>query len=338
MPARSSLACRPRARFHILSILALASMLACDPPPEVPLFDLSHAGPNLVGVKTIAFVDTTRNRTLISEIWYPASGGGTPEYQEGLPANTFRDAEPLGGRFPLVLFSHALQSYRLQSYFLCARLASEGFLVVAPDHPGTTEDTYDPANLIPALTLQPQDLSFLLDTLPHEPFVGVRADFGRVAAIGHSLGAYTVLAAAGGHVKNGVVRDPRIGVVVALEAPTFKEPLGALPPTLMTSGTKDTVTPPQNQAANYADAASPKMHLTFVGGSHLAPASNWCSINDTPECNPPYLVSLDQYEAVNRFTLDFLHYALDGDGDARARLVSGPGEYASILQIESQGL
>jgi len=338
MPPRLPLAFLHSRSRRLPALLAVAAAVACAPPPDVPLFDLAHAGPRTVGVRTLSFVDAARNRTLVSEVWYPASGGGTPEYQEGLAANTFRDADPLGGRFPLVLFSHAMQSYRLQSYFLCARLASEGYLVVAPDHPGTTEDTWDPANLQPALTLQPQDLSFLLDVLPADALVGPRADFGRVAAIGHSLGAYTVLAAGAGHAKNGVARDPRIRAVVALEAPLFKEPLAALPPTLMTSATLDSVTPVANQAPNYADASSPKIHLTFLGGSHLAPASNWCSINETAECNPPYLVSLDQYEAVNRFTIDWLRFVLDGDAPAHGRLAAGAGEYATILQVESRGL
>lgn len=335
----SSIVLRPvRLLRRSAPLVMVALALACAPPPDVPLFDLTHAGPQRVGVTTVTYVDAARDRSLVSEIWYPASAGGTPEYQEGLPANTFRDATPLNGRYPLVLFAHAMQSYRVQSYFLCARLASEGYVVVAPDFPGTTQDTWDPANLIPALTLQPQDLSFLLDVLPADALVGPRADFGRVAAIGHSLGAYTVLAAGAGHAKNGAVKDPRVRAVVALEAPAFNEPLGALPPSLMTSGTLDTVTPVANQNANYSSAASPKIRLTFQGGSHLAPASNWCSINDTPECNPPYLVSLDQYEAVNRFTLDFLHFALDGDLTARDRLAAGPGEYAAILQTASQGL
>ncbi len=329
---------RPATCAVVLPLVVLILGAACAPPPPVPLFDLTHAGPHLVGVKTVSYVDSSRGRTLVTEIWYPASGGGTADFEYGLPANTWRDADAVDGVFPLALFSHSWEGFRLQTYFLCARLASEGFVVVAPDHPGSTQDDYDPANMIPALTLNPEDLAFLLDVLPADPFVAPHADFSRVAAIGHSLGAYSVLALGAGHEKNGVPKDPRVDAVVALNAPDFVQSLAALPPVLMLSGTMDTVTPPPNQAANYASAALPKMHLTVTGGSHLAPASNWCSINDTPECNPPYMTDLAQYEALDEFTVEFLRFALDGDVAAHASLDAGPGTFASFLAIEKQGL
>lgn len=318
--------------------LALLSVLACDPASPVPLFDVAHAGPHAVGVDTRTFVDAGRGRELLTEVWYPASGGGTPERPLGLDAHTFRGAAPAAGRFPLVLFSHAMQSLRLQSYFLCARLASEGFVVVAPNHPGTTFFDFAPAHLAPALTDQPLDLAFLLDALPVDPLVGEHADFDRVAAIGHSLGAHAVLALGAGHAKNAVPRDPRVKAVVALDAPLFKEPLAAAPATLMVSGTRDDVTPPPNQDANYRDAGAPKMLARFLGASHLAPASNWCTIANTAECHPPYLTGGDPYEALDELTVDFLRLALDGDPDAPARLADTSRRFAAFLRVHSDGV
>lgn len=320
------------------ALLLTALSIACTPPPDVPLFDTAYAGPHLVGVRTFWYADASRNRTLPTEVWYPASGGGSAEYQIGLPANTWRDAAPLAGPFPVVLFSHSWMGHRLQSHFLCAHLASQGFLVVAPDHPGSTMEDADPANLIPAMTLNPHDLAFLLDTLPGDPFLAPRADFARVAAIGHSLGAYTVLAAGAGNVKNGVSKDPRVRAVVALNAPSFNQPLAALPPSLMLTSSMDAVTPPGNQVANFTNAGLPKMRVIVAAGSHLAPASNWCTQYETAECNPPYLTDLAQYEALDRYVVDFLRYALDGDADARGRLLAGPGSFGYFLSAESQGL
>lgn len=328
---------RPRPA-RLVPWVAVAFAFACDPASPVPLFDLGHAGPYTVGVETLTFVDAARGRSLLTEVWYPATEGGTPETPLHLDAHTFRGAPPADGRFPLVLFSHAMQSIRLQSYFLCARLASEGFVVVAPDHPGTTFFDFAPSRLTPALTDQPLDLSFLLDLLPVDPLVGEHADFERVAAVGHSLGGYAVLAIGAGHAKNAVPRDARVKAVVALDAPLFKAPLASAPATLMVSGTRDTVTPPPNQEANHRDAASPKVLASFEGASHLAPASNWCTIADTAECHPPYRVGLDPYEALNELTVDFLRMALEGDAAASARLADTEHRFAGFLHLRSDGL
>ena len=44
-------------------------------------------------------------------------------------------ADPDGGPYPLVLFSHGFAGYRLQSTFLTTHLASWGFVVAAVEHP-----------------------------------------------------------------------------------------------------------------------------------------------------------------------------------------------------------
>ena len=338
MPTSRTRASHRTRSLRLAPWLAGALLLACDPASSVPLFEVTRAGPYAVGVDTLTFVDAGRGRSLLTEVWYPASGGGTPEEPLGLDAHTFRGATPVGGRFPLVLFSHAMQSIRLQSYFLCARLASEGFVVVAPNHPGTTFADFEPSHLAPALTDQPLDLSFLLDVLPADPLVGEHADFTRVAAIGHSLGAYAVLAVGAGHAKNAVPRDQRLSAVVALDAPLFKEPLASAPPTLMVSATRDTVTAPPNQERNFRDAAPPKLLASFQGASHLAPASNWCTIASTPECHPPYLVGNEPYEALDELTVDFLRLALDRDPAAPARLADTERRYAAFLRLTSDGL
>ena len=46
--------------------------------------------------------------------------------------------DPSGGPYPVVLFSHGSCGYPAQSLFLTPLLASRGFIVVAPPHPGNT--------------------------------------------------------------------------------------------------------------------------------------------------------------------------------------------------------
>jgi predicted dienelactone hydrolase len=132
--------------------------------PDPALF-----GPYPVGVRTMTFVDDTREqpdsdepRSLVTEIWYPAvedvrdgpfskyvlydelpadlQEGLAPEDLGELETRATRDAEPRrdGTRFPVVVFSHGKGGIRQQSTFFTVFLASHGYVVAAPDHQGDT--------------------------------------------------------------------------------------------------------------------------------------------------------------------------------------------------------
>src|ERR1051325_10980553 len=88
-------ACSPAVprSFVVLALLALPpSAWSSGPDPSV-------AGRFAVGVTTRTFVDVTRGRTLVTEIWYPADTGG-------------RDVPPRSGSHPLVLMAHGNCGFR----------------------------------------------------------------------------------------------------------------------------------------------------------------------------------------------------------------------------------
>lgn len=69
-------------------------------------------------------------------------------------------------------------------------------IVAAPTHPGTAwadKDTPETAKLWE----RPRDLSRVIDHMTADPAWAASIDPDRIAAIGHSLGGYTVMAAAG---------------------------------------------------------------------------------------------------------------------------------------------
>src|SRR5690349_19494483 len=126
---------------------------AAVPPVEIdaavaPVYDPGQPGPYAVGVHTVELTDPSRNRTFSVEVWYPVD----PAHVDGddntysllgglvaLPSPARRDATPApGGPWPLVVFSHGYGGIRFQSFFLTEQLASHGFVVAAPDHPGNT--------------------------------------------------------------------------------------------------------------------------------------------------------------------------------------------------------
>ena len=59
--------------------------------------------------QTVTYVDSTRNRKLVTEIWWP------PDEKKS--------------SFPLVMFSHGTGGNRLASQWFCAGLANKGFIV-----------------------------------------------------------------------------------------------------------------------------------------------------------------------------------------------------------------
>ena len=126
---------------HLLTALALLA-------PALAHADVTGAGPFTVGATTITWTRTSSTtgqpRPLATVIWYPAKPGtGTAG------GGVFRDAAVLRRHWPIVLFSHGSCGIPEQSLFFTVTLASWGFVVVAPPHPGN-EFTDFPACMDPA--------------------------------------------------------------------------------------------------------------------------------------------------------------------------------------------
>ena len=86
-----------------------------------------------VGVRTLA-LGRGAARPLPTTVWYPAGAGPAG----GRPANGVPVAP---GRFPVVLFSHGLQSLPEMHAEMATRWAAAGFIVAAPAYPHTNRRT-----------------------------------------------------------------------------------------------------------------------------------------------------------------------------------------------------
>ena len=95
------------------------------------------------------------------------------------------------------MFSHGRRGFGAYSYFIAEYFALQGFIVAAIDHTG--ERIADPIPPADIYSLRPQDLSALIDHALNLPFGHPLAGStdGRVIAVGHSIGGYTVFAATG---------------------------------------------------------------------------------------------------------------------------------------------
>jgi predicted dienelactone hydrolase len=280
-------------------------------------FDPRAFGPYAPGHRRIQYVKDSvvspgTPRVLDTDIWYPAPPGSAPiSATSGGVDNAALD--PSGGPYPLVLFSHGSCGTPLQSKFLTPLLASWGYVVVAPPHPGNTIFDFPNCNTTAALGAafaeRPQDMVFVLDQVlaadldPASPLFGA-VDESRIAMTGHSFGGLTT------YLVTSI--EPRIDVAIPMAPAAFTT--SSLPvPSLTMLGVVDTVISNPNARTAYANSTSPKMLVEIEHTGHYA-FSDICL--QTSNCNPPItLTNAEANDAVLRWVLPFLKVHLSGEAD-----------------------
>ncbi len=156
-----------------------------------------------VGFTTGTTYSEERQRNIKFHIWYPAKpdgrrvtiGGNGVFY--GTPAG--RNAPAAAGMFPVVIISHGAGGNAGQFGWIAAALAAEGYVVVLPNHPGTTSRNAS-AKAAVRVWERPRDISVVIDTLNSAPENYPFADTTRITALGFSAGGYTAMAVSGARV------------------------------------------------------------------------------------------------------------------------------------------
>ncbi|WP_320067487.1 alpha/beta hydrolase family protein [Micromonospora sp. RTGN7] len=237
-----------------------------------------------VGVRTFT-LDPTGARPLPVTVWYPAAPGGVAR-----------------GRFPVVVFSHGLDSLPGLHAPLTTRWAAAGFVVAAPAYPHTRRGAarFSRADV----RNQPADgwrlirHLVLLGARRGDPFAG-HLDTARFAAAGHSAGGFTT----SGMLTSGHPPRLRAGIVIAGGglAGAFAGPSA---PVLFVHGDADPVVPVTVGRAAYARTPGPAAFLTVTAGDHGA-----------------YLTpGRPGFPEVLAATTDFLRWTLYGDPTTLHRL------------------
>jgi hypothetical protein len=203
--------------------------------------DYTMPGASAVGVVTTSVTDDSRGRTLPVELWYPTSMPGAPSavldfeqdagrrdalspLLDAAPAdcvatttNATRDAPPVAGGYPIVLYTHCYTCTRWSAHAVIEHLVSHGFVVVSADHEGDTlYDALEGAQspLSNALVdVREADVRALLDAVLAGDILpdGVTAIASQIGLLGHSIGSVT----AGRVAQN----ESRIAAVVGMAAP-----------------------------------------------------------------------------------------------------------------------
>ncbi len=153
------------------------------------------------GFRQAAIAATDDRPPLSVSLWYPTAStakpislGETPAFV-GFPV--IRDAQPTPAPHPLIVLSHGYGGSWRNLAWLAGELAGRGYVVAAPDHPGTTTFDMQSSDIV-ALWQRPRDISRVIDTLLADPALAGSISPDRIGAIGHSLGGWTVMELGGG--------------------------------------------------------------------------------------------------------------------------------------------
>lgn len=144
-----------------------------------------------------------RKDDIAFHIWYPAMPGGRAVTVGGngvfygTPAG--RGAPHESGQFPLVIISHGAGGNAGQFGWIASELAQAGFVVILPNHPGTTSGNAS-AEAAVRVWERPADISAILDEITNQSDAYPYIDPDRVAMLGFSAGGYTAMALSGARV------------------------------------------------------------------------------------------------------------------------------------------
>jgi predicted dienelactone hydrolase len=149
--------------------------------------DLRKAGQFSVARQTIKLYDSSRDRELIVDLYLPQVPDNSPT--------------------PVVIVSNGLGGQRDRFINIANHLASHGFAVVIPDHPGSNDvrqkaffnglhkENFDSTEYID----RPLDITYVLNELEKPNLINFKGKLNlqRVGIFGYSLGGTTALALAG---------------------------------------------------------------------------------------------------------------------------------------------
>ncbi|AJD56878.1 alpha/beta hydrolase [Synechococcus elongatus] len=171
---------------------AIAAQMQEQPSLPSRNFRPAQRGPYTVRQQNWDWVDSDRTRRVPTTIYWPD--------RQGLS-------------LPVVIISHGLGEDRGNFAYLAQFLASHGFVVVLPEHVGSSSRQFasaaagfaNPPGPQEAID-RPQDIRFVLDRLMLEPQWRFRVNTRRVAVLGHSYGGFTALMLAGAVIEPEKIR------------------------------------------------------------------------------------------------------------------------------------
>lgn len=224
------------------------------------------------GVATPTYAVADQTFTLVDPTRPTPARGSVPVSAGRVLRTVVRRPAGLAGPLPLVVFAHGYATDPETYEPLLDAWAAAGYLVVAPDCPGSASD--GPGTPVQDYAAQARDLSFVISAILNGNAGPVQADQvepGQIVVAGHSDGgtAVTIMA------LNPAYADPRVKAYVNMAGqiptdvpgPWASSPVsGAL---LVAVGDRDQYGNLALSTAMFAAARMPKALLVVPGGDHL---------------------------------------------------------------------
>ncbi len=234
-----------------------------------------------VGQVTLNLVDTSRRtpangsepalpyRKLTTWVLYPSTIGPTENPVTNAPPSN------VDKPFPLIVFAHGLDSEGFIYDPLLEQWVERGYVVVAPTFP-LSNIAAPGGDTAKDLANQPGDMSYVLTQVlsmsrASGNLLSGMIDPRRIAGVGHSLGAMTVLA----WTENTCCLDPRVDAAVIIDGTETKFGSGKFfkgrtTPILVLHGTADKTIPYSAGKKIYEDAKPPKYLVSLIGAPHVS--------------------------------------------------------------------
>ena len=173
-------------------------------PPASPAIDPHRLGfarmpaATAAGCRTTTVPDPGSTTPIPVVVLHPTDAPAHPTRLGPYTLDVAMDAPVAAGTYPLVLVSHGTGGSHLAYRDLAAHLARAGFVVALVEHPGNSRNDNSRADTDANLAARPRHLRRAADHLYADAALGPHLAADAVAIVGHSMGGYTALAAAGG--------------------------------------------------------------------------------------------------------------------------------------------
>ncbi len=152
-----------------------------------------------VGIEYDSAFAPKRDENIDFHIWYPANSGGRSVTVGGngvfFGTKAGKGAIHRKGKFPAILISHGAGGNAGQFGWIASKLAEAGFVVLLPNHPGSTSGNASAKEAV-KLWERPPDLSAVIDKIEKDEKYAF-IDKTKIAVLGFSAGGYTAMAISG---------------------------------------------------------------------------------------------------------------------------------------------
>lgn len=281
-----------------------------------------------VGGLVGAIPDARQGVELPAWFFYPARAEERVEHFGPYPFSVALGAPAHGSEWPLVMISHGNNGTPWTHRETARALVHAGYAVVTVEHLGNSRTDASLANTSDNLANRPRHLRLAIDWALSHCELKEHVSRTNVFGLGHSIGAYTVLAAAGGEPsmaygpgrlgpRVAVEHDPRLRALVLLApASPWFIPEGSLEnvdvPILLWSGELDSLAPAMHSDIILRGVARRERveHRVEAGAGHFSFQSpfppSMVSAEFAPSQDPPGFDRAAFQAKMNREIVAFL--------------------------------